>query len=144
LFNLSKLKRYVALIIKFDPYTGKRPIPGISPRHVDKALFCPPLWQDLDKGIEMRLVLDDRDIGQYRNVEGVEVVEGKTAINAKARELFKPRYGVVNPELLIESIRAKGIRIDDIDYTLPPEKQIEILYERKALGIRKEEPYQLP
>jgi len=89
--NLSKLKRFVALVIKFDPFTGSRPIPGIAPRHVDRGLFCLPMWQDLEAGVEMRLILDDRDIEQYRGIEGVEVVEGKDDINTKARELCKPR-----------------------------------------------------
>jgi len=140
--DLTKLKRYVALVIKFDPRTGKRA--GNIKIPEDKGLFCCPLWQDLEAGIEMRLVLDDRDIGQYRGVDGIEVVEGKAAINAKVRELFKPRYSVTNPELLTESIRAKRIRIDDVDPTLPPQKQIEIIYGRGALGIRKDEPFILP
>jgi len=134
------IKRYVALVIKVDFSTGKR-AGDINPR--DSGLICMPLWQDLERGIEMRLIIDDRSLDQYRNLEGVEVIEGKEAINAKVRELFKPRYGVIHPELLRESIRAKGIRVDDIDHTLPPEKQVEILYKRGALGIRKQDPFML-
>jgi len=37
-------------------------------------LRCMPLWQDLERGIEMRLSLDDRDISQYRDVSGVEII----------------------------------------------------------------------
>jgi len=126
------MKRYVALVIKVDFSTGKR-AGDIDPR--DPGLICMPLWQDLEKGVELRLIIEDRPLEQYRHLEGVEVVEGKEAINAKVRELFKPRYGVAVPELLHESIRAKNIRIDDIDHTLPPEKQVESLYERGDLGI---------
>jgi len=106
--DISKLKRYVALVIQFDPHTGVRS--GNIDVRRDRGLFCLPLWQDLTRGVEMRLVLDDRDIEQYRGVEGIEVVEGKAAINAKVRELFKPRYGIVSGALLSASIAAKDRR----------------------------------
>jgi len=134
------MKRYAALVIEVDFSTGRR-AGDIDPR--DPGLICMPLWQDLEKGVELRLILDDRPLEQYRNLEGVELVEGKEAINAKIKELFKPRYSIVAPELLRESIHAKNIPIDDIDHTLPPEKQVEILYKRGALGIRKQDPFRL-
>jgi hypothetical protein len=153
------VKRFIALVLRYDPLTGERPIPLFEvapgrfsrkpefrpgqPHRTDPALYCMPLWQDHERGIEMRLVLDDRDVEQYRKVAGVEVVEGKEAINAKVRELFRPRYSVVDPALFSESIKAKRIRVDDIDKALPHQKQLEILYKRGALGMRKEEPYQL-
>jgi len=145
--DLSKLKRFVALVIKFDPQTGYRPIPGIAPRHTDRALFCMPMWQDLERGIEMRLVLDDRDIEQYRNILGVEVVEGKTAINAKVRELFKPRYSVAQAELFkisVERMLTDGRLREDELRPLKPEDQLKVCYEKGALGMRKDEPYQIP
>jgi len=145
--DLSKLKRMVALVIKFDPQTGYRPIPGIAPRHTDRALYCMPMWQDLDRGIEMRLILDDRDVEQYRGVEGVEVVEGKTAINAKVRELFKPRYSVANPDLFrvsVERMLADGRLREEELKPLKPEEQLELCYKRGALGMRQDEPYQIP
>jgi len=140
--DISKLERYVALVIEFDVFTGRRAGNIDIPR--DAGLFCLPLWQDLERGVEMRLVLDDRDIDQYRGVEGVEVVEGKEAINTRVKELFKPRYSLAHEGLLAASITAKNIKIDDIDATLEVEEQLKILYERGALGIRKEEPYLLP
>jgi len=145
--SISKLKRWVALVIKFDPLTGRRPIEGIAPRHTDRALFCMPLWQDLERGIEMRLILDDRDIEQYRGVEGVEIVEGKDAINAKARELFKTRYSVAEPELFrisVERMLADGRLSEGELKVLSPEEQLKLCYERGALGMRKTEPYQIP
>jgi len=145
--DLSKLRRLVALVIKFDPQTGHRPIPGIAPRHTDRALFCMPMWQDLDRGIEMRLILDDRDVEQYRGVEGVEVVEGKDAINAKVLELFKPRYSVAEPELFrisVEKMLADGRLSEDELSPLKPEDQLKLCYEKGCLGMRKDEPYQVP
>jgi len=143
--SLSKLKRYVALIIKFDPFTGER-AGGIDVRR-DRGLFCMPMWQDLEHGIEMRLILDDRDIEQYRNIPGVEVVEGKTAINAKVRELFKPRYSVLQPELFkisVERMLTDGRLSEDELKALSPEEQLKLCYEKGALGMRKDEPYQIP
>jgi len=145
--DLSKLKRFVALVIKFDPQTGYRPIPSIAPRHTNRALFCMPMWQDVERGIEMRLILDDRDIEQYRNIPGVEVVEGKTAINAKARQLFKPRYSVASPELFkisVERMLTDGRLREDELRPLKPEDQLKVCYEKGALGMRKDEPYQIP
>jgi len=149
--DISKLKRFVALVIKFDPETGKRPIPGIAPHfaggHTDRALFCLPLWQDTEKGIEMRLILDDRDIEQYRGIEGVEVIEGKDAINAKVRELFKPRYSVAEPELFrisVDRMLADGRLSEGELKVLSPEERLKLCYERGALGMRKQEPYQIP
>jgi len=147
IINISKLKRYVALVIKFDPQTGARPIPGISPRHTDKALFCLPLWQDLEKGIEMRLILDDRDIEQYRGIEGVEIVEGKVAINEKVKELFKPRYSIEDSELYRISLQdaiAKGIVSLDELKILTRRERLRLLYERGILGIREDRPYLIP
>jgi len=145
--DISKLKRFVALVIKFDPHTGARPIPGISPRHTDRALFCLLMWQDLKKGIEMRLILDDRDIEKYRTIEGVEVVEGKDAINAKVRELFKPRYSIVDPDLYrlsLEDCIRRGIVTFDELKILTPEERLKLLYERGVLGIREDKPYEIP
>jgi len=145
--DLSKLRRFVALVIKFDPRTGYRPILGIAPRHTDRALFCMPMWQDPRRGIEVRLILDERDIEQYRNIPGVEVVEGKEAINAKVRELFKPRYSIASPELFrisMERMLADGRLSEGERKGLSPEEQLKLCYERGALGMRKQEPYQIP
>jgi len=145
--DVSKLERYVALVIKFDPETGWRP-GDIDVRKEAKNLFCFPLWQDLEKNVEMRLILDveniDRYIERFSGVEGIEIVEGKEAINAKVRELFKPRYLIAQPFIMQMSIAAKKIRIDDISPDLPLEEVARILYERGALGIGKMEPYTIP
>jgi len=156
-------ERYVALVIRFNFKTGERPIklfeiapgqfskkpefkPG-QPHRTDSGLRYMPLWQDLEKGIEMRLVLDDRDIEQYRGVEGVEVIEGKDAINTKVRELFKPRYSIASPELFrvsVERMLADGRLSDDELKVLSPEEQLKLCYEKGVLGMRKDEPYQIP
>ena len=69
--EFRNLKRYVALKIKVNFQTGER-AGGIDPR--DPGLYC--LAQNIEDGYEIRLVLDDRNIDIYRNIEGVEVIEG--------------------------------------------------------------------
>jgi len=56
--NLRKLKRYVALKIKFDPITGWRA--GEIDVRRDTGLFA--IAQNISRGEEIRLVLDDRDV----------------------------------------------------------------------------------
>ena len=137
--SLKNLTRYVMLKIQVDFATGKR-AGGISPH--DSGLHCNPSWQDLDAGIELRLVLDDRNIEQYRNMEGVTVVEGIDACNAQIEQTGKTDYSVKEPELMSLSITKKNIKIDD----LPTESinaQLEELSKRGALGIRKRGPVKL-
>jgi hypothetical protein len=139
------MKRYVALVIKFDPLTGER-AGNIDVRR-DRGLICPPLWQDLNKGIEMRLVVDDRDVSRYKGIEGIEVIEGKDAINTKARELFRPRHSVANPDLFkisVERMLREGRLREDELKPLKPEEQLKLCYEKGALGMRKQGPYQIP
>jgi len=133
-------KKPVMLKVKVDFATGIR-AGGINPR--DRGLLCDPSWQNIDEGVELRLVTDERDIEQYRNVEGVTVIEGLDACNAEIEAIREPLYAVAVPELLNISIQKKNIRIDDIDPALPPEKQLEILHQKGALGIRKITPRKL-
>jgi len=157
------LERYVALVIHFNLETGERPIPLFEiapgqfsnkpewkpgqPHKTDPGLFCLSGWQDPEKGIEMRLILDDRDIDQYRNIPGVEVVEGKDAINLKVKELFKPRYDVVSPEIFRTSfeslLKAGTVSLDELK-PLSLNDQLKLLHKRGCLGIRKSEPYTIP
>ncbi len=81
--DLRNLKRYVALKIKVNFQTGER-AGGINPR--DPGLYT--LVQNLEDGYEIRLVVDDRDIEQYRNVPGVEVIEGIKNIDRAILELL--------------------------------------------------------
>jgi len=127
--------KVVALQIQVDFLTGER-AGGIDPR--DPGLVCPG-WQDVDNGVEIRLVKDGRDIEQYRNIPGVTVLEGVDAINARVAELFPPKYAIKNEILFTESIKAKRIALDDIDPNLPPDQQIAKLHKRGALGIVKRE-----
>jgi len=140
---VKQLKRYVALEIDVDFVTGAR-AGGIDPR--DPNLVCPG-WQNFELGKEIRLIVNeaaiDDYIDRYSGVPGIVIVEGKSAINARVKEIVKPRFDVLYPSLLHASIAAKGIRLDDIPHDLEPQEQLRIVYERGGLGIRKEEPFLL-
>lgn len=79
-----------ALLIEWDPITGKR-AGDINPR--DPKLQCYG-WQNWDRepALELRLVEDDRDLSQYKNVKGVTIIEGVEAINEVIDKHFPPRY----------------------------------------------------
>ena len=97
-----------ALLVKVDFSTGKR-AGDISPR--DQNLPCHG-WQDLDKGLEIRLVEDDRDLSQYEGVEGVTVLDGKEAINQAIQANIPIQYFVKDKELLLAHMKEKGISLD--------------------------------
>jgi len=124
-----------ALEIQVNFSTGER-AGGIDPR--DPGLECHPTWQNLDEGIEIRIIKDGRDVEQYRNIPGITVLEGAEAINARIKEIKPTTYAVANEALF--NLSLQRIDISDIDPTLPPEKQLEELYNRGVLGIRKTEP----
>jgi len=141
---LKTLKRYVALVIDVDFATGAR-AGGIDPR--DPNLVCLG-WQNFELGKEIRLIVNeaviDDYIERYRGVPGIEIVEGKAAINTRIVALIKPRYSVTESGLLSTSIIVKRIPIDDITPDMDVQEQLRIVYERGALGIRKTPPTTIP
>jgi len=81
--DVKNLKRYVALKIKVDFNSGRR-AGNINPR--DPGLFV--LAQNLEDGYEIRLVLDDRNIDKYKQVSGIEIIEGIENIDRAIIELL--------------------------------------------------------
>jgi len=103
--NFKNLNRYVALKIKVDFETGER-AGGIDPR--DPNLYA--LAQNLEDGWEIRLILDNRDISIYQNVEGIEVIEGVENIDKAIVELLpnEEQYFFTRDDTLLQvSILAK-------------------------------------
>jgi len=145
--DLSKLERYVALKVKVDFNTGAR-AGGINPR--DVGLICLG-WQNFEKGEEIRLIVDDRDVEQYRNVEGIEVIEGIDAID-KAIESVVPEeqresYDVLIPEVVTASLTAlhldekhsldlSKIREEELD-TDPVKARNKLLKLLKEQGVKR-------
>jgi len=125
------------LKIKVDFETGERS-GNIDPR--DPGLKTHPTWQNVDDGWEVRVIEDDRDINIYRNVDGIEVLEGEAAIEAAIASIHKERYAIKNEQLLVESIRQKGIDITDLIPDLGHEEIAKRLYQRGAIGVVKSLP----
>ena len=99
-----------ALLIEFDGLTGVR-AGNIDPR--DRKLPCRG-WQNLDftPAIEIRLVEDDRDLEQYKDVEGITVLEGKDEINQAIKDNIPVKHSVSDMSLMIEHAKEKRISLD--------------------------------
>lgn len=97
-----------ALLIEVDFKTGKR-AGSINPR--DPKLPCYG-WQDIDGGLEIRLVEDDRDLSQYEGVAGVTVLGNKELINDAIIANFPTKYLIKDKELLLAHMKEKGISLD--------------------------------
>lgn len=67
------------LLLQVNFATGER-AGRVDPK--DRGLRCDPGWQDIDGGVEVRVVVDGRTLDRYRGVDGVEVLEGDDAIQA--------------------------------------------------------------
>ncbi len=99
-----------ALLIEVDFRTGKR-TGGINPK--DPKLQCYG-WQDLESkpGREIRIVEDDRDLSQYKDVSGVTILNGEKAINEAITANIPIKYGVNDKDLLLAHLKEKGISLD--------------------------------
>lgn len=126
-----------ALLIEFDPYTGKR-AGDISSR--DPGLFCRG-WQKLDSvpALEIRLIRDDRDVSQYTSIPGVTLLEGRLVINAAIDDLNLERYSIDNEVLFRMNVEQKGIDLSAYN-GLNSNDVLKDLHSKKVLGLRKKSP----
>lgn len=126
-----------ALKIKVNLGNGGVRAGGIDPR--DANLRGNPLWQNLDTGYEIRLVLDDRDLSIYDGVEGVEVLEGDTVIDAAVAAL-KPvenMYRVTSEALMNANIAQANIDLSSLSPEADENEELEFLYNAGISGIKK-------
>ena len=128
-----------ALLIEWDPNTGER-AGNINPR--DKNLFCKG-WQNMDvsPAVELRLVMDDRDMQRYEGIDGVTVLVGKDMINAAIDANFPSKISIADELIYSEHLKSKRGKID-IDKL--PDDRIERLEtlknEYKIKGIVEHKP----
>lgn len=125
-----------ALLIEFDPQTGKR-AGGIDPR--DKGLFCYG-WQNLDlvPAIEIRLVTDGRDTSRYEVMSGVKVLHDDGEIDQAIDQNIPPRYGIENDTTFRMHCERRGMNLDN--YSGKPMQEILAnLHAQGIAGIRKTE-----
>ena len=124
-----------ALLIKVDFSTGRR-AGGINPR--DPKLPCHG-WQDLDNGLEIRLVEDDRDLSKYADVPGVTVLQGKETINQAIVDNIPAQYGIKSEAILIAHLKERGVSLD----IFASKKETDIvkqLFSQGFAGITKRTP----
>ena len=99
-----------ALLIEWDIDTGDR-AGSINPH--DPKLFCRG-WQNMDvsPAVELRLVMDDRDMQQYEGVGGVTVLIGKDVINAVIDANFPSKISIEDELIYSEHLKSKRGKID--------------------------------
>lgn len=131
-----------ALLIAVNFRTGER-AGGVcgycnGQKKRDPGLVCHG-WQNMEAGLELRLITDDRDVSQYEGVEGLTVLLDEAAINAAIDQHFtKPdEYSIKSDVLVAESIRAKSIDISDLTPDMGDQAIAKALYERGCLGIKR-------
>lgn len=131
-----------ALLIEWDKSSGKR-TGNINPKE-DRNLVCYG-WQNMDKNpaIELRLILDNRDMSQYENVDGIIILNGRNEINITIDNNFPSKIfiddNLMYEEHVKEQISDKKIKIDNL-----PNDRTERLKELKnkyhIKGIKEVEP----
>ena len=123
-----------ALLINFDAHTGKR-AGNINPN--DPHLQCNG-WQDLESepAREIRVIEDDRDVTQYKEIAGVTILNGETEINQAIAEVVPETYLVQDEPMLLEHMRQRNINLDD--YVGKDHQTIlQSLYEKGLVGVTK-------
>lgn len=133
------MKEPIALLIKWDPFTGKR-AGNIDPRA--PGLLCNG-WQNMDTtpAIELKIIDDNRDPEQYAKVQGIKILHGKTEINAAIVENFPTEY-IITDEILYKIHLSK--HINKIDFKKLPTGHTKRLKELKdkhqIMGIEERHP----
>jgi len=130
-----------AMKIHFDVHTGKR-AEGLDPRDENLQAYGGPGWQKLDgkNSYEIRLVQDDRDLSQYEDVEGVEVLRGEQEIEQALQQLEqdKPDRYKIDKEVAIADLQQKGemhrLKRKTMREAAPD------LHQRGIAGISKQKP----
>jgi hypothetical protein len=141
-----------ALKIKFNATTGKRS-GDIDPK--DPKLQCYG-WQDIpednpEESYEIRVIEDERDVSEFQGLDGVEVLEGKEAINAAIDSTVPIKYSAANEDALIAEMEAddtekkpkKGEKLKELhgelkqkDLKALKEKGMPFIHERKPQHIK--------
>lgn len=130
-----------ALLIEWDGPTGRR-AGNIDVKH-EPNLICHN-WQNMNKmpHVELRLVMDDRDMSKYRDMDGVTVLIGKDQINQAIDDNFEDRIKVeddlIYSEHVKEKVRNKKISIDDLpDDRTERLRMLKDVYKVKGIRVLK-------
>ena len=121
--------RGICVLVDFG--TGYR-AGGINPR--DPNLRCHPSWQNLQRGCEVLLVLDE-NTKPYEGIDGVTVLnnlqEIQTALDHEIGE--RVQFGVASEAILQATLATGKIRTDDLPTDVT--ECYELLHSRGAAGI---------
>lgn len=131
-----------ALLIRFDPETGRRP-QGVDPK--DPKLQCYG-WQNLGvrPAIEIRVIEDDRDIGQYKNREGegLIVLSNNAKIDAAIDQYILTRVIVENETLMRIDLEQRGIKLENVPGTTTTDV-LRSLKGQQVRGIKEIKPLKM-
>lgn len=132
---MSKEVNVKALLIEVDFSTGRR-AGGIKTKN-NPNLMCHG-WQDLDKGLEIRLVMDG-NTKPYENIPGITILNGKAAINQAIQANIPTKYAVKDKELLLAHLKEKGISLNTLAGKTLDEAAKE-LFSQGLAGIKERKP----
>lgn len=131
----------IALLIEWIPHSGIR-AGNVNPK--DPNLQCYG-WQNMDvtPALELRIIEDDRDLGEYIGVAGITLLQGRDSINDAIDTNF-PSHFIIEDQLFYdesvkEQLNEKTITIKDL-----PDNRAERLkllkYNYHVKGIREIPP----
>jgi len=127
-----------ALLISVNFTTGDR-AGGIDPRDANLQSYgwqSPPNRPGPD--VEIRVVEDDRDLSEYDDVDGVQVLRGVTEINDAIDKWVPPSYGIGDREDVREWARRNDVDLDEFpDATY---ERAKALFESGADTVTKSKP----
>lgn len=123
-----------ALLIEWNQKTGRR-AGNINPK--DTKLQCYG-WQNMDKepAIELRLIEDERNIFQYKNIEGVLILDGKEIINTTIEEQFPIKYIIEDTLIYEEHVKQKISEQLIIIDNLPDDKMMRLKKLKEEFNIK--------
>ena len=128
------------LLIEFDARTGIR-AGNIDPRDATMRCLCQNLETTPAK--EIRLIEDDRDMNQYRNIPGITVLDSPAEINACVDAEMESQYGVSCEALFATALaRLPDSEIQKFAGKSLPEILCEC-YKMKVPGIYERKPQKL-
>lgn len=120
--------------------TGER-ASGHNP--ADPNYITHPSWQSPRTGWEIAMVMDKEE-SDFAGVADVEVVPNESRIESILSSIPTPvaktQYLVRSEILMVESIKARNIKLETLDHTKPTEELYADLYALGVLGIDEVKP----
>jgi len=150
------MEEVIGLLIEFDTATGRR-AGDINPKDIGLRCYG---WQNLyeedvtakgytwesdippgRRALEIRIIVDGRDVSPYEGIPGVTILRGATEINTTLDKYFvQYRYSpptiIGEAVLFVEALKEKGIAISELDLSTPLKAQETLKRLFEVEGIR--------